>query len=60
MKDSIEQIYEDMRLSPIEYLVKYNIYLPVPMDNGYSDGDFSVLRNSMKNDIENRVRKLLV
>lgn len=57
MKDSIEQIYKDMRLSPIEYLVKQNIHLSLPTDNGYTDSDFYLFRNIMKRNIEERIKK---
>lgn len=60
MKDSIEQIYKDMRLSPIEYLVKQNIHLSLPTDNGYTDSDFYLFRNIMKRNIEERIKNLLV
>lgn len=59
MKDSIEQIYKDMRLSPIEYVVKQNIHLPLPTDNGYSDSGFYLFRSMMQQDIEERIKNLL-
>lgn len=60
MKDSIEQLYRDMRLSPIEYLVKQNIHLSLPTDNGYNDSDFYLFRSMMKQNIEHRIKNLLV
>lgn len=59
MKDSIEQIYKDMRLSPIEYLIKQNIHLSLPTDKGYNESDFYLFRSMMKQNIENRVKNLL-
>lgn len=59
MQDSIEQIYKDMRLSPIEYLVKYSIRLSLPTDNGYGESDFYLFRSMMKQNIEHRVKNLL-
>lgn len=60
MKDSIEQIYKDMRLSPIEYLAKQNIHLSLPTDKGYGESDFYLFRSMMKQNIEKRVKNLLV
>lgn len=60
MKDSIEQLYRDMRLTSIEYLVKQNIHLSLPTDNGYNDSDFYLFRSMMKQNIEHRIKNLLV
>lgn len=59
MADSIQQIYKDMRLSPIEYLVKQNINFQLPTDKGYSESDFYLFRSMMKYNIEQRIKNLL-
>ena len=52
MEDSIEQIYKDMLLSPIEYLIKQDIHLSLPTDKGYSESDLYLFRSMMKYNIE--------
>ena len=59
MEDSIEQIYKDMLLSPIEYLIKQDIHLSLPTDKGYSESDLYLFRLMMKYNIEQRIKNLL-